>query len=234
MNKQDTTELNGLIPCIPLKWFIEITEENKKYLWEYYLTLIDVDPTYTSRNMEHILDLKYGKKFLLSEPREDKTYLDFNSDAVFSKNLGCMEISFQQFKAAFPHIMRIVDAVKDKPLKWMLEPLPIKELTGIELIALERHEQMTKHGKTIEYDVTHNYNDQMQQAIIALLHHKYGDMPDDWNKEIINKMMSKDIIGRLALIGAFAAAEIDRLKASATKVYGKDAYEQLYPYDQTK
>lgn len=84
-------------------------------------------------------------------------------------------------------------------------------MTGIELIAKERHEQIEKHGHTTEKDVGNNNNEQLIQAVFGLIHHKYGEMPDEWDFEVVQKMMLKSLKDRLIIAGALIAAEIDRI-----------------------
>ena len=90
-------------------------------------------------------------------------------------------------------------------------------MTGIELIARERQEQIEKHGHTVELDVFHNNNDELLMAARGLIDHKYGLIPDSWYNDKnhdVNKMMKKSIVDRLVIAGALIAAEIDRLNAS--------------------
>lgn len=98
--------------------------------------------------------------------------------------------------------------------------------TGIELIAEERQEQIEKHGRTIDYDVEHNIHGQLVEAIMLLIANvgfrrqriemekdAFEDLrPLDWGREICFKMISKSEIDQFKIIGAFAAAEIDRLQ----------------------
>lgn len=98
--------------------------------------------------------------------------------------------------------------------------------TGIELIAEERQEQIEKHGRTVEYDVNHNSEGQLLEGIMLLAGSigfgKHGvEMPEEafndlkplsWDAGICVKMTNKPEIDQLKIIGAFAAAEIDRLQ----------------------
>jgi len=100
-----------------------------------------------------------------------------------------------------------------------------KKSTGIELIAEERKEQIEKHGRTIEDDVRYNADRQLQHGIMLLISNigfkaqgietpkeAFEDLrPDGWGREICLKMMAKSEVEQLQIIGAFAAAEIDRL-----------------------
>lgn len=99
-------------------------------------------------------------------------------------------------------------------------------MTGIELIAQERREQIEKHGRTVERDVQDNHSEQMRYAIQALLSEgKYGQfqevdmelLPEGWDQVIFRKMLLKPYKERLTIAGAFCAAEIDRLQAQQTK-----------------
>lgn len=98
--------------------------------------------------------------------------------------------------------------------------------TGIELISIERQEQIEKHNRSIESDVIFNTENQLVSAIMLLVSNigfkRAGvDMPKDafedlrpegWGREICWKMIGKSDIEQMKIIGAFAAAEIDRLQ----------------------
>jgi len=99
--------------------------------------------------------------------------------------------------------------------------------TGVELIAEERQDQIEKHGRTIEQDVKNNAHGQLLEGIMLLISNvamnrqgvempkeAFEDLrPSDWGREICFKMMAKPEIDQLKIIGAFAAAEIDRLQS---------------------
>ena len=86
--------------------------------------------------------------------------------------------------------------------------------SGIELIAQERAEQISKHGRTIEQDVAENQLSQLVDGAIGLLKTKRSqrDMPSYWSVEIWQKMINKSELERLIISGALIAAEIDRLQ----------------------
>lgn len=90
--------------------------------------------------------------------------------------------------------------------------------TGIQLISIERQEQIEKHGRTIERDVKENYNRQLSEGALMLLmvDHTEGiddhDYPDGWNKEICARMIYKPYKERLIIAGALIAAELDRIQ----------------------
>lgn len=85
--------------------------------------------------------------------------------------------------------------------------------TGIELIAIERKEQIEKHGRTIENDVVENEDGQLKYGAVALLTSLDEDFPAEWNYATCKKMMAKPELEKLIIAGAFIAAEIDRLQA---------------------
>lgn len=94
--------------------------------------------------------------------------------------------------------------------------------TGIELIAEERQEQITKHGRTIKSDVRANNSEELATAAHALLgiypdaeeaDRTIGEFPAGWNNAICKKMANKPYKERLIIAGALIAAEIDRLNA---------------------
>lgn len=95
-------------------------------------------------------------------------------------------------------------------------------MTGIELIAKEREEQLTKHGRTVEDDKKHNSEYQLMDAATTLA--EYPDEnaadyikfvkdlpPGGWETETWNKMAEKSYKERLIIAGALLAAEIDRI-----------------------
>jgi len=90
--------------------------------------------------------------------------------------------------------------------------------TGIELIAKEREEHVTKHHINTGMDVIHNANYQLAWAAIELSHPievvSQLERPDGWDKELWAKMACKPYKERLIIAGALIAAEIDRLQAT--------------------
>lgn len=88
-------------------------------------------------------------------------------------------------------------------------------MTGIELIAQEREEQLTKHNRSIKADILYNSNRELIIAATTLLGTSvFYKFPENWNKTICEKMLKKPKIEQLAIAGAFIAAEIDRLNNS--------------------
>lgn len=93
--------------------------------------------------------------------------------------------------------------------------------TGIELIAIERQEQIEKHGRDTEWDVNENTKEQLSFAAALLSCPNPKNMgfdpnsdfgrPELWDKKLFNKMMDKSYRQRLIIAGALIAAEIDRL-----------------------
>lgn len=92
--------------------------------------------------------------------------------------------------------------------------------TGIELIAEERQEQLSKHNRTVENDVIENNHYQLSEAAGLLCWVNEEDFDNDtdgccptgWDSEIWYKMMIKPYKERLIIAGALIAAEIDRLE----------------------
>ena len=97
--------------------------------------------------------------------------------------------------------------------------------TGIELITQERHRQFIKE-RTIHHDVEFNSNHELISAIMLLAasisFRRHGitmpgeafeDLrPETWDKGLCFKYVNRSEIEQLKMIGAFAAAEIDRLQ----------------------
>ena len=93
--------------------------------------------------------------------------------------------------------------------------------TGIELIAAERQEQLTKHNRTIESDVKINHTKQLSFGAALLCcpnpkqfydYESRVGRPVGWDKNIWIKMVEKSYKDRLIIAGALIAAEIDRLQ----------------------
>jgi len=94
-------------------------------------------------------------------------------------------------------------------------------MTGIELIAKERQEQIEKHGRTIERDIEENKNFQLGNAAAVLAtqqgvfsaRKRLGMMPNNWDDGICLEMCSKGYRERLIIAGALIAAELDKILA---------------------
>lgn len=90
-------------------------------------------------------------------------------------------------------------------------------MTGIELIAKEREEQITKHDRTVMKDKQFNQQYQLRHAaqlIVDVPLIRYNNLPDGWNRDLWSKMCDKPYTERLAIAGAWMAAEIDRVEGS--------------------
>lgn len=93
---------------------------------------------------------------------------------------------------------------------------------GIELIIEERREQISKHNRSIQHDVTCNDEYQLTDAASVLIMdapqevmdiHKESP-PIGWEKEAWVKILNKPYVERLRVAGALIAAEIDRVQNS--------------------
>lgn len=85
-------------------------------------------------------------------------------------------------------------------------------MTGIELIAKERKEQLVKHARTIKEDLVNNKAGQLGHAAFLLLHfYPVETIPTDWNENIWRHMISKPYKERIIIAGALIAAELDRM-----------------------
>lgn len=88
--------------------------------------------------------------------------------------------------------------------------------TGIKLIAKERKEQLTKHGRTVQEDVDCNDDNQLPIAAMLLLEGGITtrlQAPSEWDDDTWKKMVDKPYRERLIIAGALIAAELDRLNA---------------------
>lgn len=84
--------------------------------------------------------------------------------------------------------------------------------TGIELIAIERQEQIEKHGRTIAKDVIENPNEELKYGAMAALEGYEFLFPIDWADDICRIIANKSYRKRLIIAGALIAAEIDRIQ----------------------
>lgn len=82
--------------------------------------------------------------------------------------------------------------------------------TGIELIILEREEQITKHGYDSRHDKSNSGSELLYAAIYCITGEE-EDYPLGWNGCWKEKIDTKSEINKLAIAGALIAAEIDRL-----------------------
>lgn len=93
--------------------------------------------------------------------------------------------------------------------------------TGIELITIERKEQIEKHGYTVIKDVAYNSKPDGPfkmlpfKIIVGNLMGIVGGVPypENWSDDAVDKIKSKTQIEKLVIAGAFVCAEIDRLLA---------------------
>ena len=92
---------------------------------------------------------------------------------------------------------------------------------AIELVTIERYEQINKHGRTVRFDVVNNAEGQLSDAASFLTSYgndnPYGDeeflenIPDGWNSEWWLKVCKKDYGDRCVISAALLIAEVDRL-----------------------
>lgn len=95
------------------------------------------------------------------------------------------------------------------------------ELTGAELIVVERAKQMTKNGYTKEHDKFINNNSELLCASVyylakladrrGIFADKVLKFPENWEKDS-NKAEKYDEVRLLSVVGAWCAAEIDRIQ----------------------
>lgn len=99
-------------------------------------------------------------------------------------------------------------------------------MTGIELIVVEREEQITKHGHTVKNDAKYDSGELLMLAKFMLLDDSDAEKDDlaeileehhGFKEDFLNKLNSKSYQKRLAIAGAFIAAEIDRVSTEKEK-----------------
>lgn len=90
-----------------------------------------------------------------------------------------------------------------------------KKLTGVELIAQERQEQLLKHKFTIEHDQREfkTYGDMLGAGMLYLLTGNHQHFPEAWERYWKERLDRKSEVEKLAVIGALAAAKIDLLQS---------------------
>lgn len=85
-------------------------------------------------------------------------------------------------------------------------------MTGIELIAQERAEQLEKHNRTIWEDVKKNDNYHLARGAVALINGDRKGFSPYWDRKTCQHMIDKSYRDRLIIAGALIAAEIDRIQ----------------------
>jgi hypothetical protein len=91
-----------------------------------------------------------------------------------------------------------------------------KCFTGCDMIIQERLSQQIKHGYTVQHDQMVNKEGDFQNAILAVLTCNRSRWPEHWDKKVFEHIMNKQPEDRMVVIGAFAAAEIDRVRTPVT------------------
>lgn len=100
------------------------------------------------------------------------------------------------------------------------------KMTGAELIAQERKEQIEKHGFSVANDQYYAQG-QLIDAAMFCIDPVMNGWPDGWDDHFEDKIRSKDRIGRLQVAGAFIAAEIDREILTANRIEKGDAFKDF-------
>lgn len=97
---------------------------------------------------------------------------------------------------------------------------------GCRKICQERHEQIYKHGRTIELDVKYNTEGQLLHASrvltmgVTILPEIKNKPPFKWDSKIWAKMCDKEYFEeRIVISGSLTAAEIDRLNAEINEIF---------------
>ena len=89
-------------------------------------------------------------------------------------------------------------------------------MTGIELIAQERVEQIEKHGWDLQHDEDYGQGELLMAAQFCLnvnndMLWPWHDGTDGIGTYFFNKILAKTPTERIIIAGAFCAAELDRL-----------------------
>lgn len=80
---------------------------------------------------------------------------------------------------------------------------------GIQKIALERWEQINKHGYDIKTDSYYSENELIKAALYAINPDMF-EFPFNWDSDARDKIYLKSKIERYTVAGAFIVAAIDR------------------------
>lgn len=83
-------------------------------------------------------------------------------------------------------------------------------MTGIELIAKERQEQIEKHGYDADNDAYYS-NGELLQAAKYCLESNLFSWPKSWDLRAKDKIDNKTDAERLVVGAAFISAELDRM-----------------------
>lgn len=86
------------------------------------------------------------------------------------------------------------------------------------LIAEERMEQLTKHGRTLELDKRFNKKELLRASMFCMTLND-THWPADFSEKIRDHIKTKTYVERLAISGAFIAAEMDRQRGIEPKFY---------------
>jgi len=90
----------------------------------------------------------------------------------------------------------------------------MENLTGAQLIAKARQEQIEKHGRTHDLDRLENGKTEIIAAAVAIAASNLDFWPEALAHQVFENILKKSRIEQLAIAGALIAAEIDRLKGS--------------------
>jgi hypothetical protein len=84
-------------------------------------------------------------------------------------------------------------------------------MTGIEMIAAERKQQIEELKFTVEKDVEKRNNGELLRFANYLISADSDYFPKGFHPDYVNQFFMKPRIKQLTIAGAFIAAEIDRL-----------------------
>jgi len=126
-------------------------------------------------------------------------------------------IDFEHFKKINIEKTELIRLADAEEILSSLTPDVKGEITGIELIAKERREQIEKHGYDIIHDDQHNHSE-LYKAGLAVYTKSIHPWPSYWYLGTYDHIMKKNDIDQLAIAGAFLRAEQDRLERYINKI----------------
>lgn len=140
------------------------------------------------------------------------------TDASRMINMACDQMG-EGFEGRKEFVDKLIDWYSNNPIDTITRetaPMPEVPKTGVYLIAVERQEQIEKHGFSVEQDKQYYSNNELIKGALFCISTENFEWPYKWDGIFRKKILKKDRIDQLKIAGALIAAEIDRLKAIDT------------------
>ena len=157
----------------------------------------------------------------LSEEQKEARRSEFISDLMGFLNTGS---ALEDFPRVSTDASQFVTLTPLPNTPWKDQSL-IMPTMGTMAIARERIEQLGKHGHDEAHDDQFTAGE-LEDAAKALLNEDYEQWPKGWPTHEFLRMSEKGTRERLAVIGAFLAAEIDRIDRQLAAEQGSEKLAQ--------